>query len=612
MTEPRWKQRYRAPALTLPRWGIDGPDHLVYASNVSGSWQVHAWDRATGGHRQVTDHPTGVRSGGATPDGASVVWFEDSKGDEIGRWLAQPFGGGEVAPLLPDAEPAWSAGLALGPGGLAAVGLASREGFRVRVGRIGGGTEELYRHEQMVEVADLSRDGGLLVVHHAEHGDNLHPALRAFDTERLAPVADLWDGKGNGLLAAGFSPVAGDSRVAVLHERTGRLRPALWDPRSGERTDFDVDLPGDVEVADWWPDASALLLVHTHLGRDELYRLDLPGRTLQRLDLPGGTLQPLDHPPGSIGGASVRPDGAVWYRWSSGPSAPEVRAVGDDAVVLRPPGAVAPPGVAYESWTFTNPAGDRVHGFLAAPAGVGPHPTVMLVHGGPHHHDADSFSPEVQAWVDHGWAVALVNYRGSTGYGKAWMDVLEGGPGRRAGGRLRGRLRRRVRGPAGPGPDPVRRRPGGEAGAVRRALAHHPRRQGAGPGAAHGRRERHPLPAPAGPQLRRPARGAGQGVRAGPLRRRPRRARRRRAHPPSRGGARLRRPPRPWRRPARGVTRPGAGAQAMAKVASHSANRGRGAPPSRKKQREAGRVSPCLRAGRPPRPGCPGPGGGSR
>ncbi|HEV8647983.1 MAG TPA: prolyl oligopeptidase family serine peptidase [Actinomycetes bacterium] len=420
MTEPRWKQRYRAPSLTLPRWGLDAPDHLVYASNLSGTWQVHAWDRATDRHRQVTDHPTGVRSGGATPDGASVVWFEDSKGDEIGRWLTQPFAGGEVAPLLPDAEPAWSAGLALGPGGLAAVGLASREGFQVRVGRIGEGTEELYRHEQMVDVADLSRDGGLLVVHHAEHGDNLHPALRAFDTARRAPEADLWDGKGFGLYAAGFSPVAGDNRVAVLHERTGRLRPALWDPRSGERTDYDVDLPGDVEVADWWPDASALLLVHTHLGRDELYRLDLPGGTLQRLD----------HPTGSIGGASVRPDGAVWYRWSSGASAPEVRALGADGVVLRPPGEAPPPGVAYESWTFTNPAGDQVHGFLAAPAGTGPHPTVMLVHGGPHHHDADSFSPEVQAWVDHGWAVALVNYRGSTGYGKAWLDVLEGDPGR--------------------------------------------------------------------------------------------------------------------------------------------------------------------------------------
>jgi dipeptidyl aminopeptidase/acylaminoacyl peptidase len=35
----------------------------------------------------------------------------------------------------------------------------------------------------------------------------------------------------------------------------------------------------------------------------------------------------------------------------------------------------------------------------------------------------------VQAWVDHGYAVVLVNYRGSTGYGKAWRDALEHDPG---------------------------------------------------------------------------------------------------------------------------------------------------------------------------------------
>ena len=71
-----------------------------------------------------------------------------------------------------------------------------------------------------------------------------------------------------------------------------------------------------------------------------------------------------------------------------------------------------------------------MHGFLAVPPGAGPHPTVLIVHGGPHHHDADSWDPEVQAFVDHGYAVGLVNYRGSTGYGKAWQDVLEGDPGR--------------------------------------------------------------------------------------------------------------------------------------------------------------------------------------
>ena len=98
--------------------------------------------------------------------------------------------------------------------------------------------------------------------------------------------------------------------------------------------------------------------------------------------------------------------------------------------MLALPGSPAPAGAPYRSWTFTNPVGQRVHGFVAEPAGERPHPTVLLVHGGPHGQDADAFSPEVQAWVDHGFAVALVNYRGSTGYGKAWQDALECDPGR--------------------------------------------------------------------------------------------------------------------------------------------------------------------------------------
>ncbi len=420
MGEPRWKQRFRAPTLLLPRWGVDAPHRLTYASNLSGSWQIHAWDRPAGTHRQVTDHPTGVLAGGPTPDGSAVVWFHDSRGDEIGRWLVQPFTGGASGPLLPDVSPAWSAGLALGSKGRAVVGLADRDGFRVRVGAIGGDTVELYRHDQMVEVAGMSRDGRLLAVQHAEHGDNLHPALRVFDLDARTTVADLWDGEGYSVLAAGFSPVAGDGRLAVLHERTGRQRPALWDAERSERVDLEVDLPGEVEVADWWPDASALLLVHTHLGRDELYRLDLASGGLARLD----------HPAGSVSGARVRPDGQVWYRWSSGAQPPAVRSLPGEAAVLTLPGPQAPPGVAYDSWTFRNPAGQQVHGFLAVPAGPGPHPTVLLVHGGPHAQDTDSFSPAVQAWVDHGFAVGLVNYRGSTGYGKAWQDALEGDPGR--------------------------------------------------------------------------------------------------------------------------------------------------------------------------------------
>ena len=53
----------------------------------------------------------------------------------------------------------------------------------------------------------------------------------------------------------------------------------------------------------------------------------------------------------------------------------------------------------------------------------------MYVHGGPTWAYTDTFMPVVQAWVDHGYAVAMVNYRGSTGYGVKFRDALIGDPG---------------------------------------------------------------------------------------------------------------------------------------------------------------------------------------
>jgi dipeptidyl aminopeptidase/acylaminoacyl peptidase len=52
-------------------------------------------------------------------------------------------------------------------------------------------------------------------------------------------------------------------------------------------------------------------------------------------------------------------------------------------------------------------------------------PLFIDMHGGPTAHDADAFRAYPSAWVDHGFAVVQVNYRGSTGYGSAWRDALE-------------------------------------------------------------------------------------------------------------------------------------------------------------------------------------------
>ncbi len=52
----------------------------------------------------------------------------------------------------------------------------------------------------------------------------------------------------------------------------------------------------------------------------------------------------------------------------------------------------------------------------------------MSVHGGPEWNERDRFDAETQAFIDAGYAVALVNYRGSTGYGIAFRHALIGNP----------------------------------------------------------------------------------------------------------------------------------------------------------------------------------------
>ena len=431
--ENRWRSRFSAVRMSLPRWARDAPGRTVYLSNATGRYEVSCWDVDSGVHQVATDRPDGTVHATLSADGTQLWWFDDTDGDEFGSWRVQPFGSAAsqrpATRALPTVPPGYPAGIEVGRS-IVLAGFADDDGTRIHLA--GSGAEEtrvVYRHVEDAGVGALSTDETIWVLSHSEHGDSRYPALRAFSLLSGEVVAELSDAPGKGLSALTFSPVEGDQRLLVGHERRGRDALLIWDPTTGTVVELPIDLPGDLD-ADFYPDGDALLIVHTRAGRTTVHRYDL--RTGELIDLPVAR--------GVVSGASARQDGSIWYRWSSAAEPGQLRILrpdGDDGVLLSPSGEPAP-GSQPVSDVWVPGAGGTIHALLAVPASTapagsaarggagngGPWPTVFVVHGGPAAGDEDSFDAGRAAWLDAGFAVVQVNYRGSTGYGSAWRDAI--------------------------------------------------------------------------------------------------------------------------------------------------------------------------------------------
>jgi len=182
-----------------------------------------------------------------------------------------------------------------------------------------------------------------------------------------------------------FAPPPDDPRLLATSNRSGWLRPLLWNSRRDVCHDLPLGgLEGDVVPLDWSSDGREILLRQWLRAEQQLYVYEVnPGR-----------LRRLDHPSGSVGfsvsfftdaGAYFAPSGEIFALWSDVASAPRLIGLdhnsGRQTRVVLDAGA-APTGRPWRSVTFPSSDGQLVQGWFGTPGGEGPRPAIVQVHGG--------------------------------------------------------------------------------------------------------------------------------------------------------------------------------------------------------------------------------------
>lgn len=169
----------------------------------------------------------------------------------------------------------------------------------------------------------------------------------------------------------------------------------------------------------WAPDEPVVYFTVQDHGSVALYRVGSQGQGLA----------PVVSDAGTMSGFSIGRGQAVAYDFQT-PAAPAevfVRtAVGARQLTRLNASLLAARDVSpAEPFEFASFDGARVQGFLTPPLHREPgrkYPVVLTIHGGPHSQQGPGFVHNSQVYAADGYAVVMVNYRGSSGYGQNFSD----------------------------------------------------------------------------------------------------------------------------------------------------------------------------------------------
>ena len=383
----------------------DRPDRGVVITDVDQRFQAHAWDRSTGELTRVTSSDAAVTNAAISADGDSIyAMVEHEPGREVGHIHRFDFDTGDSVDLTPDLD------------GYSAFGLHPTAHGVIAVAGMGGEPTVLVIEPAAIRplvmptmITDLRSEDGVASVTMATPGKGMTPMLR---------LIDLSSGEIRAVLSSTRGGPIHDGRVAVAQLKQEWLRPGIWDGVTFDQ--LEVDLPGDVIPVDWW-EGSSLLLTQSYRSLITLFVYHLDTGALSPLATPPGSAHPWADP------VLTGPDTAICV-WSDAKRPWHLVELSPDGhqVALAIEGQKPFPGPLWEEFAYTSTSDAEIQGWLMRPTGDGPWPTVIYTHGGPSSVAGPTFSPICSAWFDAGFAVASINYRGSTTFGQSFRESLTG------------------------------------------------------------------------------------------------------------------------------------------------------------------------------------------
>lgn len=179
-------------------------------------------------------------------------------------------------------------------------------------------------------------------------------------------------------------------------------------------------------VPQWSAGGDAVLTTVQERGSVRLYRLPIDGRTPE-------VVVPRSDQPGRVGSWSLGKEVLAFALETPGHpaelfvqrgtgAAEAVTSVNRELLQNRRIAEV-------EAIDFKTFDGLPVQAFLTKPVDLDPsarYPLITMIKGGPHGQQGPTFNAKAQVYAAHGFAVLMVNYRGSTGYGQGFADAIFG------------------------------------------------------------------------------------------------------------------------------------------------------------------------------------------